>query len=544
MFKHVANEERLKRASDGGLLDKGQELLAPTITITSHIKNLSHNPKYQPFEKDLDNIIVATERLSDLIKECFAINHAQAQLQKQEIHSTIQHDLSTPLIAITGYSELIQEELEAENDTDACETLEHVLQLSQKLLNLIKDLDYMAEISAVRESGNAATTTLIMHDRRQAESETKIAVTTPLHAMMPAFKKQHEHQEEATLLVVDDKESNRDFLSRRLEKQGFFVDVAENGQMAINMLKTKHYDLILLDIIMPKLNGYEVLAKLKKNEKLKHIPVIMISALDEIDSVVQCLEMGAEDYLQKPFKQIILTTKITACLERNWLRAREQAHNEKLEQEQKKTEALLLNILPASIAERLKNGESPIADSFDDVTVLFADIVHFADMSAHMSPEKLVEKLNTIFLTFDMLAELHGLEKIKTIGDAYLLVGGMPVPSADHVKAVAEMALDMQESIHHMNAVDGGNVSMRIGIHTGPVVAAVIGKHKFSYDLWGDAVVIASRMESHGVPDKIQISDATFQRIKHDFPFEARGSIKIKGKGKMPTYFLKDRRGH
>jgi len=242
MFKQDPNEECLKRASDGGLLDKGQELLSPTITITRYIKSLSHNHKYQPFEEDLDKIILATERLSDLIKDAFAINHAQIQMQKEGLHLTIQHDLSTPLIAITGYSELIQEELEAEGNTDGCETLEHVLQLSQKLLNLIKDLDYHAEISAVVPLG-MATGKLEQPAHQQAAIENTNTGYAPLHILTPILKKLSEPQEEANLLVVDDKESNRDFLSRRLKKQGFFVDIAENGAQAIKMLHNKRYDL-------------------------------------------------------------------------------------------------------------------------------------------------------------------------------------------------------------------------------------------------------------------------------------------------------------
>lgn len=533
--------ERLKRASDNDLLDAGQQLLGPTVAISKHIKEFRLNPSHAPFAEDLNKIESAIEQLTNLIQ--LSLGKSAPSRSAAEIQSTnaiIKHDLSTPLIAITAYSEMIQEDLEAEGDRPACELLEHVLDLSQTLLLRIKELNYLSEMSLTTSSELASKR--ISNDHHTAIAAADSAGRNLMHEVIAGIRNSREQRQEASLLVVDDKETNRDFLSRRLIKQGFSVDVAENGLQALQLLRDHDYDLVLLDIIMPELNGYQVLEKLKQDERLKHTPVMMISALDEIDSVVKCLEMGAEDYLQKPFNQIILTTKINASLERSWLRAREQAHNLTLKHEQEKTEKLLLNILPRSIAERLKNGENSIADRFDDVTVLFADIVNFSELSANISPEKLVQKLNAIFLAFDLLTESHGLEKIKTIGDAYMLVGGMPSPRPDHVNAVADIALEMQQVIHQMNVEDGGNLRIRIGIHTGSVVAAVIGKHKFSYDLWGDAVIVASRMESNSLPDHIQISDATYQRIKENFIFDKRDPIEVKGQGLMQTYFLKEKK--
>ncbi len=360
----------------------------------------------------------------------------------------------------------------------------------------------------------------------------------------------------ASLLVVDDGESNRDLLSRRLDRQGFHVEVAENGRQALQMIRHQKFDLILLDLIMPEMNGYQVLETIKADKELNPIPVIMISALDEIDSVVRCIEMGAEDYLQKPFNQVILNAKISASLERKRFRDRERAFMLKLQSEQKKlqieqkklkieqqkSEKLLLNILPKPIADRLKKGEQTIADSFPEVTVLFSDLVGFTELSTTIEPCKLVEKLNQIFLAFDKLTEKHQLEKIKTIGDAYMLVGGLPTPRPDHVEAVANMALEMLTTINKINQEVQAHFQIRIGFHTGPVIAGIIGKNKFNYDLWGDTVNIASRMESRGLSGRIQVSEATYQRLKNKFVFEQRGAIEIKGKGNMVTYLLNDRK--
>ena len=220
---------------------------------------------------------------------------------------------------------------------------------------------------------------------------------------------------------------------------------------------------------------------------------------------------------------------------------------------QQKSESLLLNILPHTIAERLKHDPKEIAEHFDDVTILFSDIVGFTPISSKMPPLELVQLLNQMFSTFDKLAEKHGLEKIKTIGDAYMLAGGLPVPTNNHAEAVADMALEMQAAIKEFQACTvlrekmSGNLEqfqIRIGINTGPVIAGVIGIKKFIYDLWGDTVNVASRMESSGMPGAIQVSATTYDRLKDKYIFEERGAIPVKGKGEMITYWLKGKNGN
>jgi class 3 adenylate cyclase len=190
----------------------------------------------------------------------------------------------------------------------------------------------------------------------------------------------------------------------------------------------------------------------------------------------------------------------------------------------------------------LKQEQRTIADSFSEVTVMFADIVGFTELSAQTPPIELVEILNEIFSEFDQLTDEHGLEKIKTIGDAYMVVGGLPVPRPNHAQAIAAMALDMQDRISEFCTATGKDFSIRIGINTGPVIAGIIGTKKFIYDLWGDTVNIASRMESHGVPGCIQVTEATYKRLQSQFLFEERGLIQVKGKGQMNCYLLKGKK--
>lgn len=202
------------------------------------------------------------------------------------------------------------------------------------------------------------------------------------------------------------------------------------------------------------------------------------------------------------------------------------------------SDRLLLNILPQTVAERLKNNEEVIADSFAEVTVLFADIVSFTELATQVSAPALVQLLNRIFSNFDALAEKHKLEKIKTIGDAYMVVGGVPLPREDHAEAIAAMAIEMQQEISKFFRDDDLPFSLRMGIATGSAVAGVIGTTKFIYDIWGDTVNIASRMETLGEPGKIQVTTATYERLKSQFVFEQRGAISVKGKGDMITYWL------
>ncbi|MEH2423665.1 MAG: adenylate/guanylate cyclase domain-containing protein [Nostoc sp.] len=221
------------------------------------------------------------------------------------------------------------------------------------------------------------------------------------------------------------------------------------------------------------------------------------------------------------------------------LRKKEFYARKAMELAQQKSEMLLLNILPEMIVEQLKQQYTTIADSFLEVTVLFADIVGFTELSTRTSPAKLVELLNTIFCLFDQLAERHGVEKIKTIGDAYMAVAGLPNQSNNHAPAIANMALDMQNAIATFNEENNQSFCIRIGISTGPVVAGVIGLKKFAYDLWGDTVNIASRMESHGIAGSIQVCETSYQLLKDKYLLEKRGLIQVKGKGEMMTYLLK-----
>ena len=506
---------------------------------------------------------------------------------KRTTAAQLRHDLRTPFNQIIGYSEMLIEDAEASSNDFVSSNIGRVLTDAQQLLALI---DEILDPHAQRPSQERLNRDLLFplshllsHVERlvvTAQQRGEDEVTGDIERILEAVKRLDEivssgavnkalsstrqplepaqtvreapnqekrtavlsHGDTGKILVVDDNESNRNMLSRRLQRQGHRVKLAENGKRALEMLREEDFDLVLLDVMMPEMDGYQVLEHLHADDKLRGLPVIMISALDQLDTVVKSIELGAEDYLPKPFNPVVLRARIGACLEKKRLRDRERAYIKKLRSEQERSEQLLLNILPRPIAERLKEGQRTIADVFPDVTVLFADLVGFTRMSEQLPPAELVAMLNKIFSMFDQLAEKHGLEKIKTIGDEYMAASGLPMPRPDHAEAMAEMALDMLAVIERFNTKRKSGVRIRIGMNCGPVTAGIIGTKKFAYDLWGDTVNIASRMESHGIANAIQVTESTYKRLRHKYAFQRRGIIHVKGKGALCTYFLVGRR--
>ncbi|WP_253188324.1 adenylate/guanylate cyclase domain-containing protein [Leptolyngbya sp. 'hensonii'] len=458
---------------------------------------------------------------------------------------------------------------------------------------------------------------------------------------------------------MDNQLENLYLLSELLIGEGYQVKKAISGSMALMIAAAEQPDLILLDVSMPEMDGYEVCQKLKSTESTQDIPIIFVSALNDVLDKARAFAVGGADYISKPFHmeevlmrvkhQLILSqqqqqlkqaeakyrsmfenategifqispdgrylsanpalamllgydsaadliTNLTdisqqlyvqpgrreelsvylhqyghisgaesevTCKDgtRIWISENIREVRDKtnrliyyegtvqdvtdrhsmeveLRRERRQAEQLLTNILPYKIARRLKMGPQTIADHYEEVTVLFADLVDFTAVSAQIPPSDLVKMLNRIFSAFDQLAEQYGIEKIKTIGDAYMVAAGLPIPMANHAAAMAKMALEMQQEIRHFYHPNGNPFQLRIGINSGSVIAGVIGIKKFIYDLWGDTVNIASRMESTGEAGKIQVTAQTYEYLKDHFKFERRGEIPIKGRGNMVTYWL------
>ena len=339
---------------------------------------------------------------------------------------------------------------------------------------------------------------------------------------------------QASVLVVDDEEQNRTLLKDPLEARGFDVTEARNGAEALQAIAERLPDVILLDLMMPGMDGFEVCRRLKKSSRTAHIPVLLITALSERRERLMGIEAGANDFLHKPVDMQDLLLRVANA-------AHAKALFDQLQAEREKSDSLLLNILPKAIALRMKEGEVTIADKYPEASVLVADLAGFTSLATHIPPDQVVFLLNELFSAFDSLLEKHCLEKIKTIGDAYMVAAGIPMPRPDHPGAIAELALEMISALESFNEQYETSLRVRIGISTGPVVAGVIGTKRFSYDLWGDTVNLAFRLESHAQPGTVLVDEPTFQLLRSNYRFALPANLDLKGRGELITYRLDGR---
>ena len=533
MSEPAAGAARERRAR---LANMRQELLAPVMALVGYGELLSEEAErleLVDLAPDLARILTAAQDLLGLVNRLLDDAAAPAQASHAEleaIQAKMRHDLRNPLNAIKGYAELLLEELDDLGGGAIRADLEALLGESESLLARI---DVIVDFSRGEDRAELAC---------QDEGTVAGMVANLVRTVKPIEARDAPAQETGRILVVDDNASNRDLLFRRLSHDGHQVTRADSGRRALELLEAEEFDLILLDLLMPGLNGFQVLQRLKADERLHDIPVIMISGLQESDSVIRCIEAGAEDYLPKPFNPVLLRARLSACLERKRWRDRERRYVERIELEKQRHETLLRNILPGQIVTRLNDGEAVIADRIEEATILFADLVGFTAVASRVTPAVLVDSLNRIFSAFDGLCRGLQIEKIKTIGDAYMAAAGLPLPRPDHAEVIADFALAMLDELEAVNAVSEAPFQIRIGIHTGSVVAGVIGSHRFLYDIWGDAVNLASRLESHSLPGRIHVSARTSEMLASRYDLEPRGLINLRGIGRVKTFFLTGRR--
>ncbi|MDY0885783.1 adenylate/guanylate cyclase domain-containing protein [Dongia soli] len=506
-----------------------QELLSPVNALLGYAEVLQEKASRKGpsgILPDMNRILGAARDLAGKVERLVDDDRAKSPTgsapatQEQQLR----HDLRTPLNVIKGYGEMLREDIGTSSSGSLRADLDHLLETATDLL---QRLDRIGRFSVDAEEMGSAS--------NEADA---VVVSDLIRSLGPIRHEPNAVTETGSILVVDDIEANRDLLSRRLTRDGHRVVSVAGGQQALQALADGEFDLVLLDLMMPDINGFDVLVRMKADERLRRIPVIMVTALAETESAVRCIEAGAEDYLPKPFNRILLRARINACLNKKRWRDRERKYLRRIEDETAKFERLLLTILPKQVIGRLNHGERMIADRFEGVSVLFADLVGFTEHSARVTPAAMVEYLNRLFSEFDALARELGVEKIKTIGDAYMAVAGLPTPSPDPFAAIANMALGMIDRLGGVNGHFGWPLQIRIGIHSGPVVAGIIGTNRFIYDVWGDTVNVASRLEAYSLPNRIHVSQDTARHLVSPFALEPRGSIDVKGKGKLETFFL------
>jgi class 3 adenylate cyclase len=462
---------------------------------------------------DLERIEAAGRKLAELVDDM--LDPQKPLADEQDLSARIRHELRTPLNHVIGYCDLWLEDAVELLLEGFVKDLEKLKTLAREILGRIDDLFSAARVASTADGdGLAAHVPQMIRDL--------VRTSPPEEAPVgPA--------ERGTILVVDDNEINRDLLARRLTRDGHQVVTAADGRQALDLIRLQPFDLILLDIIMPELNGFEVLQRLKADRELRHIPVLMISAYQEIDSVARCVEIGADDYLPKPFNPTILQARVNACLEKKRWRDREVQYLKQIQKEQARSEELLHVILPAPIVQELKATNKVQPRRHENVAVLFCDIVGFTPYCDHNEPEHVVAGLQQLIEAWEAITLQHGVQKIKTIGDALMAAAGLLQPVENPVLSCVCCGLDLIAAAHHLPT----NWNVRVGIHVGPVVAGVIGNRQFLFDLWGDTVNTAARMESHGVPGAVVLSGAAWEHVASLGRGQPLGTLQVKGKGNM-----------
>ena len=467
--------------------------------------------------EDLEKIGVAVTRLSSMIETLST--GARGISDDADAQAQLRHDLRSPINAILGYSEMVIEDFGTDLIPSARKDIEAILSEARRLAvqidGAIDATEDPASASGVGEGADIA-----------ASLERSLSASEPDRDALTGH-----------ILVIDDEAANREILSRMLERRGHRVRAVGSARETYDALTRDSYDLVLLDILMPEINGIDVLERIKADVNWREIPVVMVSGLKEAGAIAKCITVGADDYLPKPIDPVLLHARVDACLERRRWRAREVAFNEEIKYERDRADALLHSMLPAPVIQRLNNGETDIADRFAEATILFADIVEFTPLVARMDAGDLIKELSNLFTAFDDLATRHGIEKIKTIGDAYMAASGIPSHRADHARAAVDFARDILRTMSNSSVSEAG-LEIRIGIHTGPVIAGVIGRKRSVYDVWGETVNLASRLESTGQPGKIHISAETKDAIGTRLSAAEEHQHTVKGVGEITSYFI------
>ncbi len=332
------------------------------------------------------------------------------------------------------------------------------------------------------------------------------------------------------ILVVDDNADNRYALTGHLRREGYGnLAVAEDGRQALDLLHERRFDLVLLDIMMPEMDGYQVLEQMRTDMALRDIPVIMISAVDDLDSVVRCIELGAEDYLPKPFKRVLLKARVEACLEKKKMRDQEASYLKQIESEKKRADQLIHAMLPAAAVRELKATNAVQPRRFEDVCVLFCDVVGFTAFCDKHPPEEVVDYLQALVDVLEEISQRHGLEKIKTVGDAFMATAGLLQHVDEPVLASVRCGLDMVAAAPGLEP----RLDVGVGIHSGPVVAGVIGRRQYMYDLWGDTVNISARIVDAAAPGSVLLSGAAWLHVRDRCQGKSTGFVELKGKGRL-----------
>jgi class 3 adenylate cyclase len=336
----------------------------------------------------------------------------------------------------------------------------------------------------------------------------------------------------ARILVVDDDDGMRRAHERMLRSEGHEVQTAEDGVMALAVLQREWFDLVLLDMRMPLLNGLEVLAKLRADPRTVELPVLMCSGSDDMDDIVRCVALGADDYLVKPPRAPLLHARVRAAIERKFARDQERAYLASIDRERRRADSLLASLFPAPVVEEFRTTGTVTSRRHEDVAVLFCDVVGFTAWCDRHTPEEVVTTLQAMVERLELLSDRHGLLKIKTVGDAFMATAGLFDGSEQPVMACVRAAEEMIVAVRELEP----EWEVRVGVHFGPVVAGIVGHKQFQFDVWGDTVNTAARVEQHAKPGSTALSTAAWEFARGNVAMASMGTIEVKGKGPMELF--------
>ncbi|MBN2682924.1 MAG: response regulator [Bacteroidales bacterium] len=343
---------------------------------------------------------------------------------------------------------------------------------------------------------------------------------------------------EKYILIVDDNTTTLQFAGKILKNEGFQISLAKDGESAISLLKENNFDLVLLDIMMPGINGIEVCKKIKTIDTIKDTPIVFLTAKTQPEDLVEGFGAGGNDYITKPFNKEELLARVLTHIELGVVRKQLSESIVKLKNANEKIVNLFHNIFPIKIAEDLLRTGFSLPKTYNNVSLIAVDIVDFTEKARVMQNAELFEELNSIFAEFDSIVEKHEAIRIKTSGDGYLAVCGIPEENANHASNIVNSAIEIHSFIKNRNLKSGNKWEIRMGLHTGQVIGGIVGNNRFVFDIFGNAVNIVFRLEKSAEPMKIFLSEDLYQILKPQFNFIESKEINTKGYGKIKTYLL------
>ncbi len=514
--------DRVRKAT---LAHVRHELRTPINGIIGYSEMLLEDLEEEEYTRDLERIRAGGRKLLGLIDEVLGDGSAASEgVDVESYAEQIRVDLRTPVTSVVGYAEMLLETAREEGREELIPDLERIHASAHRLLELSGDI---VGLATAGESSSAVS--------GSEASELTRAVLSKIQSSRSG----REGDAEGRLLVVDDNAMNRDLLSRQLARQGYVVLTASDGMEAIQHLGEQSVDLILLDVIMPRMDGVETLKALKSDPKLREIPVLMLSSLNEVEGALRCIELGAEDYLSKPVKAPILEARISANLELFRMRERERLYEERLAADEALIEDLLLGAFPEGAAERVRAGDNQVGEVVSEATVLACRIEGLPAPSSSGALQRRLRELREISLAVEGLASEHGVETLVWREEGFVAVSGAPTPVEDHAERVAALGRVLLARGAVPPGAEGEGIRLRLGIHTGPVAAAVLGGRRLRFEVWGEGVRTAEAVARAAPDGELLASPPVHARLKERHTFQALKVRDISGI-QMRTYLLRE----